>query len=107
VVLEHARLDDELAVAPQGIHLGLDDLRMPGDGQVVIAVQADGIGAGHPALRGQLAVPFLFPALAKLRLHALAQARRQAGIERGRPRLGGGGGGEPMLNDFHGQLLYR
>jgi len=56
---------------------------MAGHRQVVIAVEADGIGAGMAAVGDELAFSFLLPAIPELGRDALPQPGRKAGLDDG------------------------
>ena len=94
---EGARLDDELAVAADRGALRLHDVRMPGDVEVVVAVEPHRVGPRVQPVHQRPAAPDAVPALDEIALDAVAQVRGVGGVDRGVDALD--------FQHFHGDLL--
>jgi hypothetical protein len=88
-------LQDELTIAADRIQLGLGDLRVTGDRQVIVAVEPNVVVARDPSVGDKLAAPLVAQTRRKLRVDALLQTSGKLG-----PMSGNGRG--RSVKDFHG-----
>ena len=56
-----AGLDDELAITAQGVGLGSDDVRVPGEIEVVVAIEAHRVRTGRASVQHQAPLPERVP----------------------------------------------
>ncbi|MDT4858752.1 hypothetical protein FQZ97_932330 [compost metagenome] len=94
---ESPRLDHELRAARHRLDLRRDDGRMPGDVQVVVAVQTHGVGPGRAPMQNESPSPGVSPSGREFAPDAGLQRSGQGRIDRGRFADG--------LKRFHRDLL--
>ena len=64
-----AGLDDELAITAQGLGLGSDDVRVPGEIEVVVAIEAHRVRTGRASVQQRAPLPERVPPAGELALN--------------------------------------
>lgn len=94
-----AGLDDELAITAQGVGLGSDDVRVPGEIEVVVAIEAHRVRTGRASVQQRAPLPERVPPAGEL---ALNPPRQVIADRCCRNRCGNGDG--RSVENFHDLL---